>query len=63
MIQYNLVNSLNKMAIPADFPALAGEALPPRTPSRDAEINRLTEIINSQTSTIHSQDIKIQALV
>lgn len=63
MIQYNPMNSLNKTAVSTDLPARAGEALPPQTPSRDAEIIRLTEIINFQTSTIHSQDIKIQALV
>ncbi len=63
MIQYNPMNSLNKTAVSTDFPARAGEALPPQIPSRDAEIVRLTEIIHSQTSTIHSQDIKIQALV
>lgn len=63
MIQYNPMNSLNKTAILTDLPALVGEALPPQIPSRDAEIIRLTEIINSQTSTIRSQDIKIQALV
>ena len=31
--------------------------------SRDAEIIQLTELINFQKLTIHSQDIKIQALV
>jgi len=57
------MKSLNKTANSIDFPAPAGEALPPQIPFRDAEIIRLTEIINSQTSTIRSQDIKIQALV
>jgi hypothetical protein len=41
------MNSLNKTAISTDFPALAGEALPPQTPSRDTEIIRLTGINRS----------------
>ncbi len=57
------MKSLNKTTHSIDFPAPAGEALPLQIPSRDAEIIRLTEVINSQTSTIRSQDIKIQALV
>ena len=56
MIQSNPMNSLNKTAISTDLPALAGEALPPQIPSRDAEIIRLTEINRSL-------EIKIQALV
>jgi transposase len=57
------MNSLNKSTNSSRFPAPAGEALSPQIPGRDAEIIRLTEIIHSQTSTIRSQDIKIQALV
>ena len=57
------MNSRNKATNPIDLSAPAGEALSPQIPLRDAEIIRLTEIINSQTSTIRSQDIKIQALV
>jgi hypothetical protein len=56
------MKSLHKTAISTQFTAPAGEVLPPQIQSRDAEIIRLTEIINSQTSTIRSQDFKIQAL-
>ncbi len=56
------MKSLNKTANSIDLPAPADDALPPQIPSRDAEIVRLTEVINSQTSIIRSQDIKIQAL-
>ena len=57
------MKSLNKTAISTALTAPAGGVLPPQIPSHDAEIIRLTEIISSQTSTIRSQDIKIQALV
>jgi hypothetical protein len=57
------MNSPNKTVNLIDFPAPTGEALSPQIQPRDAEIIRLTEIISSQTSTIRSQDIKIQALV
>jgi len=52
-----------KTAISTDFTAPAGDVLLPQVSSRDAEIIRLTEIINSQSSTIRTQDLKIQALV
>ena len=57
------MNSLNKTAVSIDIPELAGSVLPPPIHASDAEFIRLTELINSQASTIRSQDIKIQALV
>ena len=57
------MKSSNKKARSSDFTAPSGDVLAPQISFRDAEIIRLTEIINSQTSTIRSQDIKIQALV
>jgi transposase len=57
------MNSLNKTAHSRDCPDPAGDASPPPVQIRDAEIIQLTELINSQKLTIHSQDIKIQALV
>lgn len=64
------MNSLNKTVHSRACTAPAGDASPPPIKSRDAEIIQLTELINSQKltintqqSTIHSQDIKIQSLV
>jgi uncharacterized membrane protein len=57
------MNSLSKIAISSACSAPAGDASPPPIQSRDAEIIQLTEVIHSQKLTIHSQDIKIQALV
>ena len=54
---------MHKMANQNNFTASAVDVLPPQIPSRDTEIIRLTDIINSQSSTIHTQDVKIQALV
>jgi len=57
------MNLLNKMPHSSACPAPAGEAAPPQIQPHDADIIRLTEVIHSQKLTIHSQDIKIQALV
>jgi transposase len=55
------MNSWGKSAHSSISSALFGEASP--TPSRDAEIARLTELINTQSSTLRTQEIKIQALI
>ena len=57
------MNSWIKTAHSRACSAPTGNASPPPIQSRDAEIIQLTEVINSQKLTIHSQDIKIQALV
>ncbi|MDH5302448.1 MAG: IS66 family transposase [Gammaproteobacteria bacterium] len=57
------MNSLGKTARSSASPAPAGNVPPSPIQSHDADIIRLTELVNSQQLTIHSQDIKIQALV
>ncbi len=57
------MNSQDKVVHFSVSSASTGEALPSQIQSRDEEIARLTEIINSQNLALRSQDLKIQALV
>jgi len=55
------MNSLGKSAHSSIASAPLGAVL--TTPSRDAEIARLTELLYTQNSTLRVQEIKIQALI
>lgn len=57
------MNSWGKLPVSSISSPLTNGALPSANLSRDEEIARLIDIINEQNSTLHTQEIKIKALI